>query len=168
MLLQVGPPKKRAEIEQLEEDQTAAVDESITDATGIVEPELNEQVETAASAETDATTAVDATIEKEMAEIEASVDAEMELTKNKTTDNARSITEAPALKNIAPGANAEATAKSSAEKTWVDPENPANFIPPGWMSKADYDKERKNMETKQRRNFATIEPKKVPGFIVHL
>ena len=90
------------------------------------------------------------------------------LTKNKITDNARSITEVPALKNVAPGANAEATAKSSAEKTWVDPENPANFVPPGWMSKADYDKERKIVETEQRKKFATIEPKKVPGFIVHL
>ena len=93
------------------------------------------------------------------------------LTKNKITGNARSITEAPALKNIAPGANAEATAKSAAdteEKTWVDPENPANFIPPGWMSKADYDKQRKIVENKQRRKFAAIEPKKVSGFIVHL
>ena len=112
----------------------------------------------------------DKTAEEGLVSISSSV-ANTSDFRNKNTakaDNARSITEAPALKNIAPGANAEATAKSSAEKTWVDPENPANFVPPGWMSKADYDKERKIVETEQRKKFATIEPKKVPGFIVHL
>lgn len=28
--------------------------------------------------------------------------------------------------------------------TWVDPKNPANFIPPGWMSREEYDKKKEN------------------------
>ena len=57
--------------------------------------------------------------------------------------------------------NADEPAVDEKPKTWVDPDNPANFIPPGWMSREEYDKKRKIVEVEQRRKFAAIEPKEV-------
>ena len=56
--------------------------------------------------------------------------------------------------------------ESKKPMTWVDPNNPANFIPPGWMSREEYDKKRKIVEVGQRKRFAAIEPKEVLALIV--
>ena len=150
------------------------ISRTITDSSVLM---ANNQIIASDSAGIDAETAANAgtvpKTETDATESNAAADSSVVMAKNQIiASNSGGIdAEAAANAGTAPKTETDATKSNAAETsavespaktkpmTWVDPNNRANFIPPGFMSKEEYDKKRQNFEVDQRKT--TIEPKKV-------